>query len=215
MPRFGFGAHALRLERHLADSLQLTPLPLPPEFTTREGRWKGSGATLMATAWSGPSVAFARFVSLTAPALDIGNILVMPRRDLAAPIFGADLVGARPDAGLVVADLSPVVGGPDGAPAAPLPDWAAGVFSSTPVIERTSPEHVFRALGQVDDMARRFVSLLGETTTPGDGDSILAAHARYIDAHRRDEKTAAMLANIFGGEWAAAFVDRVLYPPPA
>lgn len=213
MPRFGFGAHALRLERQLAESLDLTPLPLAPHLASKDGRWKGSSATLTATAWHGPSVAFARFVSLTAPALDIGNILVMPRRDLPAPIFGADLVGARPDAGLVVADLSPVVGGTDSAAAGSLPEWAAGVFSASPVIERITPEHVFGALGRVDDMARRFVTLLAGSTAASDGLAIRAAHARYIDAHRRDEKTAAMLANIFGGEWAASFVDHVLYPP--
>jgi hypothetical protein len=215
MPRFGFGAHALRLERHLAESLELTPLHLPPHLAAKDGRWKGSAATLLATAWHGPSVAFARFVSLTAPALDIGNILVMPRRDLAAPIFGADLVGARPETGLVVADLSPVVGGGDATAAGPLPEWAAGVFSASPVIERITPEQVFGALGRVDDMARRFVTLLTGSAAAGDGAAIRAAHARYIEAHRRDEKTAAMLANIFGGEWAAHFVDHVLYPPPS
>lgn len=217
-PRFGFATHAVRLEGHLTRALALEPIPLEAELADRDGRWKGSLARLTASAWRGPSVSFARFVSLSGPALDIGNVLVLPQPPLDAPIFGADLVGVRPDAGLIVADLSPVAGVPPAAASAPLPDWAAGVFSDDPLIERVAADaSAAAALARVDAMAERFTaSVTASAGAPPSRspDAIREAHVRYMLAHRRDEKTAAMLGQIFGAAWAAAFVERVLFPVP-
>jgi len=47
---------------------------------------------------------------------------------------------------------------------------------------------------------------------PVDAGAVQVSHRRYMLAHRRDEKTATMLAHMFGAAWTTRFVDDVLYP---
>ena len=212
---FGFAAHVDRIESRLVDALSLSPLPLPPALSAATGAWKGESASIAATAWSGPAIALARFVRLTGAALDIGNVLVVPSPWRDAPIFGVDLVAARPDAGLVVADLSPLAYDPGAAPRMDLPEWARSIFSASPVLRRITPSGAPEALEAVDAMAQEFVARLAGAPQLTASADATHAQRRYMEAHRSDERTVTMLANIFGTAWATPFVSQVLYPVPA
>ena len=211
MTAFGFAEAVARIETRMTADLSLTPDPLRPGLATAEGAWKGDAVRIVANAWNGPVVRFARFVRLTSPVLDIGNLLVLPRPPSAAPIFGADLVAARPDAGLIVADLSPVDGVPAPSPNPGLPEWTAGIFSASPMFVRVTVDETASALAAVEAMARTFMEALRRGAPLPDG-QVADAHRRYLSAHRRDDKMMTMLAHIFGPAWTADFVDAVLFP---
>ena len=211
---FGFATHVDRIETRLVDALSLSPQALPPELSAATGTWKGEPASIASTAWSGPAIALARCVRVTGASLDIGNLLVVPDPSRDAPIFGVDLVAARPVAGLVVADLSPLVADPAAASRVDLPEWARAIFSASPLLRRVTPSGAAEAFEAVDAMADEFVRRVRSAAPlPGAGQAT-EAHRRYMDAHRSDERTVTMLANIFGSDWATAFVAQVLYPRP-
>ena len=209
---FGFAAAADKIEAAMTSALSLRAVPLRPDLAEATGAWKGDPVHIASAAWTGPDVRFARVVRLTSPALDIANLLALPRPPSAAPVFGADLVAARPDTGLIAADLSPVDAAPRLASDPQFPDWATGVFSASPLFRRVTPDEASIAVADVAAMADRFVAAVrsGNALTEA---AVDAAHRRYLAAHRRDDKMLTMLARIFGDAWTADFVDAVLFPP--
>ena len=209
---FGFADAVARIEAALAASLGLIAAPLRHGLADATGTWKGDPVRIVSTAWTGPAVRFARFVRVSSNALDIGNLLVMPRPPSAAPIFGADLVAARSDAGLVAADLSPVAAPPPAAADAKLPEWTAGIFSASPIFVRVGPADAAQAVKEVEALADTFSNAVRRGAPVLPPFIVEAAHQRYLAAHRRDEKMATMLGHIFGASWTAEFIDAVLFP---
>lgn len=124
MTRFGCAALTRRIERRLVSELALEPRALPPELERLTGTFRGQTTTLEARAYSGPRLAYARFVEVESAGpgrgldievdinldinLDIGNALALPRAEFALPVLGVDLVEVGSDSALVIADLSPM-----------------------------------------------------------------------------------------------------------
>ncbi|HWI20610.1 MAG TPA: hypothetical protein VNT81_22800, partial [Vicinamibacterales bacterium] len=106
MTMFGYQAAISTMEEGLVARLQLEELAPAGEEIPMEGSWKGQPARLSYRRWRGPKVAIARTVRLLGHELEIANLVAVARPPLDAPILGIDLIAARPDAGLVVADLS-------------------------------------------------------------------------------------------------------------
>src|SRR5690606_34465217 len=104
-----FGGVVRRVERRLVAGLGLIERPLPPELARLEGRFRDEPVTLLARAYSGPRLRYLRCVEVSSPShLDIGNVLALPRAELALPLLGVDLVEVGRDTAVVVADLSPM-----------------------------------------------------------------------------------------------------------
>lgn len=205
--------HALdAMERSLTESLRLTPLHLqtiaPDGFP---GAWKGAAVTLKFRAWSGPKVAVARSVTLEGHELEIANFVAVARRPLEAPILGIDLISARPDAGLVVADLSPLSG--PGCSVPGIPDWARMIFSNDPIFTRVTPDTAPDTLSRVKGLCDRFAALVTDAVPHPSPDRRDAAVKQYREQHLQDDRMRAMLAHIFGADAATTLMSGVLFPP--
>jgi hypothetical protein len=206
---FGFLIALDSLERAIVDGLDLKPsdrLPAAPV----EGHWKGHPAILEARNWTGPRIELFRTVRLRGHELEIANAMAIPAAPLDAPILGVDLVAARAEGGVVVADLSPFDAPSLTQPA--LPDWAQGIFSSSPLIERVTPATASVALDRVADLAARFVTTIDAAVPAASLDARGRALERYRRGHLADERMHTMLVHIFGTERAAMLMRDVLFP---
>jgi hypothetical protein len=203
---FGYLTALDAIEQQAIRHLQLSAAPT---ISTVEGEWKGGAVSLLASRWTGPKVALFRTVRLVGDGLEIANVMGIARSPLGAPILGIDLVAARRDAGVVVADLSPL--GP-GASHPSLPEWAQGIFSSRPVIERVTPETAASALTTVLQLVDAFIEAVDAATASIDAAGRHAAVERYRIAHLADERMTTMLSHMFGAERAAMLMRDVLFP---
>ena len=89
---FGLRDLARECERRLVSALSLQPVALDPQFASATGSFKGVEIALEARGYAGGAIAFARFVELSGGALEIANLLCLPRTSYPLPIFGADFV---------------------------------------------------------------------------------------------------------------------------
>lgn len=206
---FGFLTALDSLERTIIEGLGLRRSDRVPDAPV-EGHWKGAPAILEARSWTGQRIELFRTVRLRGHDLEIANLLAIPAAPFDAPVLGVDLVAARADGGVVVADLSPF-----DAPSLPqpaLPDWAQGIFSASPLIERVTPATAAAALDRVAGLGARFVATI---TAASPVESLTAradALARYRRGHLADERMYTMLLHIFGTERAGMLMRDVLFP---
>ena len=207
---FPFLDAATGIEQRAVQQLSLAPLELDASLAAVAGRWKDAPVRLEARLWSGPQVAFFRTVRVTGPQLAIVNVVAFARPPIAAPILGIDLVGARADAGLVVADLSPL--DPPGVSAPDIPAWAQPVFSTAPIFERVTADSAPVALQRVSDAVDRFIAAIHDAPDGDGADWCAAAIDRYMNAHLGDERMRTMLAHMFGADTAQRLWDTVLFP---
>lgn len=182
-------------------------------------------------------MAFARFVTMTGGELAIGNVLAVPRAELAAPVLGADLVALGPShGGMIAADLSPMTTGPareqevaalgcalatarreaPWAPTTPggtLPAWCTDFFSPFALYTRPRDDEVSAAVAGLHGLVRAFVEATHDAPA---GAGLRAARIvrwqEYAAAHRTDDKGLQLLAKVFGRAWAERFVAEVLFP---
>src|SRR4051794_35468915 len=75
---FHFGAVVDEIEDLLTREFALVSWPLAPELARAEGTWKGQPAVIETRAYRGSCLRYARFVRLSGPGLDIGNVLCLP-----------------------------------------------------------------------------------------------------------------------------------------
>lgn len=201
-----------RLEQHLTAALAVRDVELPAKHRARTGEWRGGTATIHTRAYEGDRIRYARVVHVSGPDLAICNVLCLPAFDVDAPMLGIDLVQAREGHAVVVADLLPALPGVTAPTTAPLPLWAEQFFSPGAIVRRTSGDPA-AALADAEAYARRFSALL--PAAPRDA-ARASARARWQDAychaHRRDDRALGMLGRIFGSEWAAGYIQNVLFP---
>ena len=207
---FRFGAALDAIERRIVRDLKLEAAPVFAAWSEGTGSWKGDTIRWRASAWEGPRVGLFRTVRVTSEHLEIANVLAWARAPLAAPIFGADLVAARPDSALVVADLSPL--DPPATSHPDLPSWAQGVFSSSPLVERVTVASAPLALQRVDEMAAAFATHVHAAVRAADPRARDAALERYRAAHLEDERMRTMLTHMFGAGNAERLLTTVLFP---
>jgi hypothetical protein len=204
------------IERDLAARLGLRRRLLPEDLATFHGTWKGHPVVVDTTAWDGPAIAYGRVVTVRGGDLDIGNLLYVPRPTLDVPVLGIDLVRARPDVAIVVADLSPVDRQPanDGETPSDAPEWARGILSPQALIARSHPDLAAPLLTRIDAFVNRFMSDVESGRPSRDESNARAGQARYLEAHRRDRPMRQMLAGMTSGAWADRFFADVLFPLP-
>jgi hypothetical protein len=230
-----FGTLTRAAESRLVRALGLEPVALPGELAVMRGAWQGQPVEARARAYAGAGVELARFVTVEGAGLSIGNVLVIPGTDSAAPILGGDLVwiGTRPTVAMIAADLSPTLPDPDqrgrqnaasvaALPPAPelptggaLPAWCLSIFSPSPLYTRFGRGEAGRAreafLGYVEAFA--FLAT-GEQISPiaGSRDAIRSGVRSYIERHRLDDRGLLLLERLFGKDRAMRFLDEVLFP---
>lgn len=230
---FGFAALAARLEAELVAGLGLVPLPLAPALARADGRWKGEPVRIETAAYAGGAIRYARVARVTGAALDIANVLCLPRLDRALPVLGADLVAASARRGMVAADLSPTLPpGPERdaqlaplaalaathaalPPGGDLPAWCAAWVSPWALYTRVDAGGAPAARAAVRRIVRTFVDLgrVARVPRPEFAAHSAVAQDGYAAAHRADDTGLAMLAKMFGSAWAARYVADVLFPP--
>ena len=231
-------ALAAELETTLVDALSLAPVPIAPARARATGTWKGASATIETRVWRGERVAYARVARVRGDGVAIGNVLCIPDPALRIagtplPILGVDLVAIGERDTIVVADLSPMsadraaVGAtlaavldadPDVARLATiedLPAWARDSFSPRALAVRVAPELHPVAAAAVRRVVDSFVSLVHDARVAVDADSRRAvrhSQRRYVERHRDEDNGLALLARIFGSEWARGYIRDVLFP---
>ena len=206
-------------ERRIVSRLSLRPVALDPQLAAAAGSFKGVEVSLQARSYAGGAIAFARFVELWGGALEIANVLCLPRTSLALPILGADFVSVSSQWAMFAADLSPV---PGSAPAAllthalpsggKLPDWCDRVFSPQPLYARVGVDQRDEACAAALDRVDQFCALAAAGGPTGSEREISHAHREYARAHLEDDKGLSMLARMFGDAWAARFLREVMFP---
>lgn len=113
---------------------------------------------------------------------------------------------------------------PDGLThAGPLPPWAARWFSPQPLFVRVAPHAVDHVSTVVRPYVNAFVDACvragpvtevvgGRDGTALDPHPALAAQARYLDAHRSEDRGLGLLSRIFCPDWTQRFLEEVLFP---
>lgn len=206
------------VEATLVGALGLTPRVIPPALANMTVDYRGQTLVAKARAYSGGTVAYARFVQIDSPFLKVENALVLPTCVTAQPIFGVDVVRAGVMAQWVVAlDLSPTAQadepriaealGAEWQPSAPDPArWAEEHLSASAFVERLNdlPDDLDLRLAI---MTRAFIAL-AERRSVEDQAGRLDQRASYVRAHRDDQHGMKVVRKLLG----TRFVEDVLFP---
>jgi Ferredoxin-dependent bilin reductase len=230
-PGLGFVALVRASERRLVRELGLEPYPLEPELARLDGDFRSQPATLVARAYTGPGLRYARFVELESQGLEIGNVVLFPSAELPLPVLGVDLVEVGRETAVVVADLSPMTDeagvrgqqhavlarhraqGTPLAAAGELPAWAAEWFSSLAVSARVSAEQAPAAVGTVNAFVSAFIELAqGALPDPTAAACRSSRQEAYSAAHREHDRGLLLLRRIFEPALADRFLREVLFP---
>lgn len=242
MSQFGFVELTRRLEQRLVTDLGLCPRNLPTELARVDGMFRERPIRLEARAYSGPALHYARFVELSGDALEIGNILLFARPELALPVLGTDLVALGRGMAVVVADLSPVANDEGErreqlavlqrhcAARAPLeetvelPAWAARLFSGGALCARIRRDRAADAAARIEGFVEAFLELVqrsagavlheGRHASTSDDRSrgVLARYLQYNESHRREDRGLSLLRGMFPRDLADRLLCEVLFP---
>jgi len=165
--------------------------------------------------------------------LDILHCVMFPRVEYSLPIFGCDIVVGRGSIGAAIVDLSPVSADktlpksyiealstlPKDNFTQPreLPEWG-DIFSSYCLFVRPNgaeEENLF--LQKVKNFLEIHCkqSLLVSKDDPLLVAENLAGQQNYCQHQQENDKTRRILEKAFGEEWAARYMDTVLFDSPA
>lgn len=231
-------ALAAELAGTLRRALALEDVALAPALAGAGGSWKGAPATIGTRASRGNRIAYCRVAEVRGAGLAIGNLLCVPEPRFrvgpaSLPILGVDLVAIGDRDAIVVADLSPM--GEERAPAdewmaaaldseprvatlapiADLPSWAHESFSRRALAARVPLAQQAVAADAVRRVVDAFVALVHDARVDGSTAATCAARheqRRYMARHRDEDGGLALLARIFGNEWARGYIRDVLFP---
>lgn len=208
-----------QLEGSLRHALELRAVELEPRFGCVIGSFRGHPARLTARVLFGPTVRFARFVTIVGDGLEIANVLCVPAPRSGLPIFGCELVGlGGGDTVVAAADLSPVdrdaplpllpshalpVGGA-------LPAWATRWFSPRALVTRTRGCHGPAIARAVTGYADAFIAIAKHA--PDSGRDFTEQQLQYCRDHRQEDRALGMLEKIFGADYSREFISTVLFP---
>ena len=206
----------VNVEATLVGALGLKPRVLPASLATMAVDYRGQRLSVRARAYSGGTVAYARFVQLESPFLKVENLLVLPTCVNAQPIFAIDLVRPGVMAQWAVAlDLSPTSQSDEPRIAQALgPEWQP----STPDPTRWEREHLSASafVGRFDALppdldlraavlTRAFIDLAVRRSVDDQG-ARLEQRSRYVRANRHHQH--GMVRKLLGHR----FIDEVLFP---
>ncbi|MDQ2996361.1 MAG: phytochromobilin:ferredoxin oxidoreductase, partial [Chloroflexota bacterium] len=160
------------------------------------------------------------------PRAQVFSALGIPRAAFDLPLFGAEVVCISGSVTVVVLDWIPLFPNSlylDGLPAirrrfdhfpsgGDLPAWAAESFSPAVLFSRP------RGAVPDADILQAFttylvgyLNLCDQTMPHGNPRRTRTAQLRYCTAHESHDPGGAMLAKIFGGEWAAGYARAFLF----
>ena len=209
--------------------LELSPYHLPEDLGYVEGRLEGEKLVIENRCYQTPQFRKMHLeLAKLGNGLDILHCVMFPRPEYALPMFGCDLVGARGQISMAIADLSPIsddrtLPAPYQADLSALPIFA---FSQT----RTLPEWgnifsefctIVRPASEIEEtefLARveKFLQIhcqqaVATAPTPDRRAEILAGQHYYCAQQQQNDKTRRVLEKAFGEAWAERYMSTVLF----
>ncbi len=205
------------------------PHLLEPHWAHHTGQMRDQVVTIESYVWQTPVLGWARVALLQAGTrTTVISVLLFPRLAYDLPLMGAEVVSVKGAVNLAVMDWVPM--NPDALlpPALPairqqfaahpndpaLPDWVAGSFS--PHLLYLRPHADVQAavlLAAYTAYLHGYLALCGQATPHGDPQATFAAQSHFSLDDMAKTPGGAMLARLFGAEWAAAFAHEVLFRP--
>jgi hypothetical protein len=190
---------------------------------------RGRTVVLATTAYRSATIRWARFTTMTAEGVEIGNVVVLPAPARRMPILGCDWVSVTPTRAMMAFDLSPTVPNvmhPELAAwraaranliqAEGLPAFCSRFFSPHSLFTRVGPESAGELVSAFQDGAALFAHLAShaalDETTKDEAARTLDAYNR---AHREDDPSMDMLHHTFGRPWSERFLREVMFPDVA
>jgi hypothetical protein len=201
--------------------------PIAASWAERQGRLGDGPAVMRSWAWTTPVLAWLRLALLDGGLrTQVISVLGIPRVAFDLPMFGAEVVCISGSVTVVALDWIPLFPNSpylDRLPAirrrfdhfpagGELPAWAAESFSPAALFSRP------RGAVPDSDILQAFTSyfvgylkLCDQATAHGTPKHTRAAQQRYCMAHAAHDPGGAMLAKIFGEEWAANYARAFLF----
>lgn len=208
---------------------QTAALPLDAPWAEHRGSIRDQEAVIQSYAWHTPVLAWLRVAHLAVGSrTSVLSLLVFPRLEYDLPLLGAEVVGINGSINLLVIDWVPM--NPD-KPHPPtlrairqqfahypndeaLPDWAAESFSPhllylRPKTDIPAPD----MLQMFTAYLHGYLELCATATPQGDPQQTFAAQRRFSLEDMSKTPGGAMLARLFGEEWASAYAEAFLFRP--
>jgi phycocyanobilin:ferredoxin oxidoreductase len=212
--------------------LDLSPYSLPEDLGYVEGRLEGEKLVIENRCYQTPQFRKLHLeLAKLGSGLDILHCVMFPRPEYALPMFGCDLVGARGQISMAIADLSPTQPDrtlPDAysaqlsklpklefAQTRDLPDWG-DIFSDFCVLVRpSSPLEETHFLARVEAfLTIHCKQAIAMSPIPDQAATTLAGQHNYCSKQLQNDKTRRVLEKAFGPEWADRYMTTVLFDVP-
>lgn len=192
---------------------------------------RGRTVVLATTAYRSPTITWARFTTMTAEGVEIGNVVVLPVPGRCLPILGCDWVSVTPSRAMMAFDLSPTAAGTppwdealaewraarvsliqaDG-----LPAFCARFFSPHSLFTRVGPEGAGALVSAFQDGAELYARLASHAALDDAArDEAARTIGAYNRAHREDDPSMDMLHHTFGRPWSDRLLRDVMFPDVA
>lgn len=165
--------------------------------------------------WEGDNIRWAHLEEYTmTPKVHILHLVIMPKLDVPAPIYGFDLIGLSGHLTGLFIDFTKTVGDPPPATTyqfrepRPRPDWAY-FFSDHFVCVKPHQDEIEHAVGTLDT----WLNILDNTERDESTiEQVRDAQYSYCVNQQQNDKTRKMLKAHIGQEKADQFVEQVLFP---
>ncbi|NJL04020.1 MAG: hypothetical protein HC911_03695 [Chloroflexaceae bacterium] len=210
----------------LADAV---PLVLAPQWAMHQGTLRGQPVTIATDVWQTTVLGWARVALLQAgPRTSVVSVLLFPRLAYDLPLCGAEVVSINGRINLAVMDWVPMSASRATPPALAairaqfahypndpeLPDWVAASFSPHLLYLRPKPRIAPADLhAAYTAYLHGYLQLCATATPHGDPAQTFAAQQHFSLDDMAKTPGGAMLARLFGAEWAAAYSHAVLFRP--
>lgn len=224
---------AIAIESTWAQSLDLSPFPLPEGLGYVEGRLEGDKLTIENRCYQTPQFRKLHLeLAKVGQNLDILHCVMFPRPEYPLPMFGCDLVGGRGQISAAIADLSPTnatgtlpaayreaLSGsslPSFSQRRDLPAWGH-IFSEFCLFIRPAGE------GEESLFLQRVVEFLSlhcqqalvvQPVSWQQQQEYLTGQRHYCTQQQKNDKTRRVLEKAFGVEWAENYLTTVLFDLP-
>ncbi|MGB3495949.1 MAG: phycocyanobilin:ferredoxin oxidoreductase [Elainellaceae cyanobacterium] len=219
------------IETTWAQSLDLSPYPIPEDLGYIEGQLEGDRLFIENRCFQTPQFRKLHLeLAQVGSALDILHCVMFPRPEYNLPIFGTDLVGGRSGISAAIADLSPVSGDrslphlyDSALNALPpqnfsqtrdLPPWGYIFSDFCLFIRPASPEEEQAFLDRISAFLTLHCRLAAQAQpvqSEPEVAAILAGQRQYCAQQQQNDKTRRVLEKSFGEVWAERYMTTMLF----
>jgi len=219
------------IETTWAESLDLSPYPIPKDLGYIEGQLEGDRLFIENRCFQTPQFRKLHLeLAQVGNGLDILHCVMFPRPEYHLPIFGADLVGSRGGISAAIADLSPVSSDrslpspyhadlerlpkPNFSQTRDLPPWGYIFSDFCLFIRPASPEEEDAFLQRIQAMLSlhcRLSTQAQPVQTDPETAAILAGQRQYCAQQQQNDKTRRVLEKSFGEAWAERYMTTMLF----